>query len=424
MAMTLCRLLSIATLMVLAVAGCVAEPPPEPVKGPYLRGVNTMTFLWFEGYEDQAGNESPASYEFLARHGMATVRLPISWERIQPQLGGELAPVEVARLRTEIARAHQAGLGVIVDLHAGCRHRGPDGATKICGTGISAEQFSDVWTRLSPVLRNDPGVVAYDIMNEPHDLVGDENGRADAEIWEEFSQAAVDALRGAGDRHRLMIEGVSWSNVDTFGTLHPTPWITDPLDNVVYSAHQYFEQAGRYTVSGDDVPQWRYSFWAKRFESDGTTGGRPFDEWNLQRLEHFVDWLAHHQVRGDIGEVGWPSHQEMVAAGIPAAEAADETRQWNSLADRWFAIADAAYLSVTYFAASGLQFIEFPGSPPGLPEANAVFVHSGGNGELRDASGQLLLDANGDVQPRVVDTANSQYDVLSKHLSRTDLPVD
>lgn len=419
------RLLSIIGVLMLALAGCAKAPPPEPVAGPYLRGVNTMTYLWFEGYEDQAGNEAAASYDFLARHGVATVRLPISWERVQPQLGGDLAPVEVARLQTEIARAHQAGLGVIVDLHAGCRHRGPDGVTQVCGRALSADQFVDVWMRLSPVLRSQPGVVAYDIMNEPHDLVeGNENKRQDAEIWERFSQAAVDALRAAGDNQKLLIEGVSWSNVDAFGTLHPAPWIDDPQDNIVYSAHQYFEQTGRYTVRGDDVPKWRYSFWAKRFEDQGVTGGQPFDEWNLDRLRNFVGWLAEHQVRGDIGEVGWPSYQNLVASGIAPAEASDEARQWNSLADRWYAIADDAYLSVTYFAASGLQFIEYPGSPPGLPEANAVFVHGGGNGELRDGTGQLLLDDRGDVQPRVIDTVYSQYDVLSKHPSRTDLPAD
>ena len=314
---------------------------------------------------------------------------------------------------------------MIVDLHAGCRHRGLDGAQQVCGRGISVDQFTDVWKRLSPILRDEPGVLAYDVMNEPHDLVkGNENQRPDAVIWEEFSQAAVDAIRAAGDNHRLMIEGVSWTNVDAFGELHPKPWINDPVDNIVYSAHQYFEWTGRYTVPGDDVPKFGYSFWAKRFEDNGDTDGQAFDEWNLNRLKNFVNWLAQYQVRGDIGEIGWPSYQAMVATGMPADEAADEAGQWNSLADRWFAIADAAYLSVTYFAASGLQFIEFPGSPPGLPEANAAFVHSGGNGELRDATGHFLLDANGDVQPRVIDTTNSQYDVLTRHPSRPDVPAD
>ena len=105
------RVTSVLTVLMMMVvaAGCTAAPPPEPVKGPYLRGVNTMTYLWFEGYEHQAGNEAPASYEYLARHGVAVVRLPISWERIQPVLSGDLATSEVARLaRRSHGRTRQA----------------------------------------------------------------------------------------------------------------------------------------------------------------------------------------------------------------------------------------------------------------------------------------------------------------------------
>jgi len=187
---------------------------------------------------------------------------------------------------------------------------------------------------------------------------------------------------------------------------------------VVYSAHQYFDQTGRYTVAGNGPLELRYSFWANRFEAKSTTGERSFDEWNLHRLDKFIDWLARNQVRGDIGEIGWPSYQQMVASGIPASEASAESQRWNVLAEAWFQKADAASLSVTYFAASGLQFVDHPGLPPRLPEPNAVFVHSAGNGELRDAMGMPILTPEGKFQPRDIDTANSQCDVLIKHPSR------
>jgi hypothetical protein len=410
--------------VVLILTGCTspATPPkPEPIAGPYLRGVNNVTFLWFGGYDRQAGNESAASYAFEASHGVSVIRLPITWERIQPTLGGDLAPDEVTRLKVELGRAHAAGIDVIVNLHNGCRYRQSNGTFVTCSRGISIDQFADVWTKLSAVLKDQPGVLAYDLMNEPNNLITDDsNSRADAILWEQFSQAAVDAIRAAGDDHRLMIEGVSWSNVDTFGDLHPKAWINDPRDAVVYSAHQYFDQTGLYTVPGSDAPGLRYSYWSNRFQADGTTGGRSFDDWNLYRLEKFIDWLARNQVRGDIGEIGWPSYQAMVASGISPLEAADEAQRWNALADRWFRIADAASLSVTYFSASGLQFMTYPGAPAGLPEPNAIFVHGAGNGELRDSQGTPILTPDGHFQPRDIDTANSQYDVLSKHPSSHD----
>lgn len=407
-------------LMIIGIvlAGCARARPPEPIAGPYLRGVNNTTFLWFEGYDERAGNESVASYAFEASRGVSVVRLPISWERIQPELGGDLDPVEVARLKTELGRAHNNGIRIVVDLHNGCRYRRSDGTVLTCSRGIGLDQFADVWTKLSAVLENEPGVVAYDLMNEPNSLTADgSNTRDDAIAWEQFSQGAVDAIRAAGDNRQLMIEAVSWSNVDSFGDLHPKAWISDPLDAVVYSAHQYFDQTGRYTVAGNGVPELRYSYWSSRLQENGTTGDRSFEDWNLYRLEEFVDWIASNRVRGDIGEIGWPSYEEMLASGLPPSEATDEAQRWNALAEKWFRIADAASLSVTYWAASGLQSTSYPGSPPGLPEPNAVFVHGAGNGELRDSAGAPILTPDGHFQPRDIDTANSQYEVLSRHPS-------
>lgn len=385
---------------------------------PYLRGVNDTTFSWLGGYGDQSGNQSVASYEFEAQHGVAVVRLAIPWERIQPSLGGELNPAEVARLETEISRARAAGVDVIIDLHNGCTFQQLDGSVVTCSRGITSDQFANAWTRLAAKFKDTPGVVAYDLMNEPNNLTGDNTeSRADAAIWEQFSQAAVDAVRQTGDRHQLMIEGISWSNVDTFSDKHPRPWIKDPRHDVVYSAHQYFDQTGLYTIAGQTAPQLRYSYWANTFQANGTTGGQAFDDWNLHRLDKFVDWLSRYHVHGAIGEVGWPSYEEMLASGVPANEAAAEAEHWNTLGSKWFDRADAAMLTVTYFSASGIHRNIYPGSPPGLPEPNAVFVHAGGNGELRNAHGDPILSPANDFQPEDIDTANSQYAVLSKHPS-------
>lgn len=390
-----------------------AEQAEFPVAHSYLRGVNEVTFGWFGGYGDKAGNESVASYEFLAQHGVAVVRLPIIWERIQPTLGGELDQAEVARLTTEISRARAAGIDVIINLGSGCIYHQSDGSVVACSRGISSDQFANVWTRLAASFKDTAGVVAYDLMNEPNDLSGDNTEtRAGAVIWERFSQSAVDAVRQTGDRHQLMIEGIGWSDPERFAELHPRAWIKDPRHDVVYSAHQYFQLTGRYAVPGQARPQLRYSYWANTYQSDGITHGQAFDDWNLYRLDKFVDWLSRNHVRGAIGEVGWPSYEEMLASGLPAAEAADEAEHWNTLAGKWFDRADAAMLTVTYCPASGAERESYAGAPPGLPELNAVFVHAGGNGDF-------ILGPAHDYQPNDIDTANSQYVVLSKHPSRS-----
>ncbi|HTY31853.1 glycoside hydrolase family 5 protein [Mycobacterium sp.] len=317
-----------------------------------------------------------------------------------------------------MSRARAAGIDVIIDLMEGCTYHQSDGSVVACSRGISSDQFANVWTRLAARFKDTAGVAAYDLMNEPNDLSSDgTETRADAVIWERFSQAAVDAVRQTGDHHQLMIEGISWSNVDTFPDKHPRAWIKDPRHDVVYSAHQYFDWTGGYGFPRQPVPQLRYSYWANKFQRDGTTGGQAFDDWNLHRLDTFVDWLSRNHVRGAIGEVGWPSYEEMLASGLPAAEAADEAEHWNTLGSKWFDRADAAMLGVTYFSASGIMRMTYAGAPPGLPESNAVFVHAGGNGELRNADGKPILGPAQDFEPEDINTANSQYVVLSKHPS-------
>jgi hypothetical protein len=55
-------------------------------------------------------------------------------------------------------------------------------------------------------------------------------------------------------------------------------------------------------------------------------------------LKVFTDWLRVNNVRGYIGEVGWPD------------DAGEETARWNALADAWYRDADAANLWVTAWA--------------------------------------------------------------------------
>ncbi|HSK97354.1 MAG TPA: cellulase family glycosylhydrolase, partial [Euzebyales bacterium] len=57
-----------------------------------------------------------ASFEYLARRGITTVRLPFRWERLQPRLNRPLNGDELRRLRAAVRRAGRAGLRVILDL--------------------------------------------------------------------------------------------------------------------------------------------------------------------------------------------------------------------------------------------------------------------------------------------------------------------
>lgn len=189
---------------------------------------------------------SAGTYEFLASRGMDTVRLPFRWERIQPRLGAPLDPAELGRLRSTVDAAAAAGLGVILDVHNfGAYHLedGGVGVRRAIGSDeVSRSDFADLWSRLSAEFAGVPGVVAYDLMNEPVTLPT-VDGLSGAELWEAASQDAVTAIRAGGDGTLIMVPGYNWSHAGGWARQHPRAWIDDPAGNIRYTAHHYWQSS-------------------------------------------------------------------------------------------------------------------------------------------------------------------------------------
>jgi nucleotide-binding universal stress UspA family protein len=190
--------------------------------------------------------EPEATFRFLAEQGLDTVRIPFRWERIQPQLGGELDPAELGRLEQTVKYAEAAGLDVILDVHNyGAYHlaEGGQGVRRPIGSAqVPVELFADLWDRLSDALADQPGILAYDLMNEPVYLVDNEEDVGGAQVWEAASQAAVEAIRANGDDKLIMVAGYQWSNAQTWTENHDDAWIDDPADNIRYEAHHYWQR--------------------------------------------------------------------------------------------------------------------------------------------------------------------------------------
>ncbi len=245
-----------------------------------------------------AGRDYTYNREFLARsfcaRGVSLLRLPFRWERLQPRLGQPLDPEELARLKKAVARAHKYGGEVILDVHNYgryvLRHRGeivPAVIDESFGgeVPVRREHFADFWCRLSREFAAAPGVWAYGLMNEPHDM-----GPSD---WKAISQAAVDAIRAEGDRTLILVSGDGWAAAHRFPEANgPRAWISDPADNVAYEAHCYFDHdhSGRY--------DWDYETEQARDPHLEMRG--------LVRLSPFVGWCRVNGVRGFLGEYGVP----------------------------------------------------------------------------------------------------------------------
>ena len=201
----------------------------EAQKTPMLRGINSAGAEFYAEHFD-----SSASYQFLKNRGISWIRLTFSWDRVQPELMGPLDEPTLARLLDAVRRARSAGLQVSLDCHNYMRRRNAaTGQEEIATTA----QLADLWSKLAPIWAKDDGVF-YDIMNEPHDLPGD--GAA----WEKTSQTVLNAIRAAGAKNLVFIPGYGWSGADLWPQRHPKAWISDPANNFIYEAHNYWDSNG------------------------------------------------------------------------------------------------------------------------------------------------------------------------------------
>lgn len=106
---------------------------------------------------------------YLASRGHKIIRLPFSWERLQPTRGAALDTTQLGYIQTYIANAHAAGMQVVLDMHNYCR-RVEGGVTKVMYTDFPDTDLSGAWTLISTALKGTPGLLAYEIMNEPNTL--------------------------------------------------------------------------------------------------------------------------------------------------------------------------------------------------------------------------------------------------------------
>jgi hypothetical protein len=238
----------------------------ERQRAPGLRGIN-LAGAEFAAPVDEAtssfSNKNPGVYgrdyvypsrelmQYLAGRGITFIRLPVRWERLQPELGRPLDRDEERRLRRSIADAGSAGLKVILDVHNyGAYYlasREGSGVRKAIGSHeVPAEFFADIWVRLSTVFAGDTTVVGYGLMNEPV-------GMASAAEWEAASRLAVRAIRARKDPKRIFVQSYFWGGARQFARYHPRgPWIDD--SNTWYEAHQYFDRdrSARYVASYEE----------------------------------------------------------------------------------------------------------------------------------------------------------------------------
>jgi len=243
-------------------------------------------------------------FDYCRAKGIAVVRLPFRWERIQHSLLGPLDADELARLDAVAVLARERGIRLLLDMHNYARYRGQ----LIGSEEVPNAAFADVWSRLAAHYRDEAAIFAYGIMNEPHSTRG---------LWPAAAQACVDAIRAVDMETTLVVCGDGWSGAHSWPRINGRFLLDDPAGKLVYEAHQYFDRDN----SGS---------YKKSYDEEGA-----YPDVGVDRLQPFVKWLEEHGAKGFIGEFGVP----------------DDDPRWLVVLDRTLAEMRRHQLGGTYWAA-------------------------------------------------------------------------
>ena len=171
---------------------------------------------------------------------------------------------------------------LIINLHEmpGYRYVG-ESDNSLWTSGAYQTLFVEFWKAIARRYKDKGDVVAYDLLNEPHDADGD---------WINLAKRATRAIREIDVNHTIVVEGERWAYPVSFEDLELTG---DP--NTVYSPHMYLPH---YVTHGRGT-----GTYPGKFEHDGgeTRWNKEKYAWEFQAI---VEFQKKHNVPIWIGEFG------------------------------------------------------------------------------------------------------------------------
>ena len=144
---------------------------------------------------------------------------------------------------------------------------------------LPTKAFAAFWAELALMFR-DNTLVTFGLMNEPHDM--------ETRQWHDAAQAALDAIRASEAPNMVLVPGNAWTGGQSwdspdYGVSNAAVMgdIKDPLNNMQYEIHQYFD--ADYSGTHEDC-------------KDAGVG--------VRALKGVTDWLTGHQRKAFLAEFG------------------------------------------------------------------------------------------------------------------------
>jgi endoglucanase len=276
-----------------------------------------------------------AELNYYAGKGLKLIRLPFSWERVQPTLGGALDPTYLGLINSVVLAAATSNISIILDVHNYCRYpvnSSQGGPIINTSGGPTIAQFGNLWRQLAQYFANQTAVWGYDLMNEPHDLGTAIDGTTNH--WFPIAQAAIDSIRKVDTKHVIIVEGEGWSSgldwvTNNSITGNNLAALVDPNKKLVFEAHQYFDvnHSGTYgSCCGTSV---QFS----SFPNNVNAG--------VNYITPFVNWIKTNTLTGYVGEYGIPN------SGF---DSGTDLANWNTTLTNFLNYLQANCIIGTYWA--------------------------------------------------------------------------
>jgi hypothetical protein len=264
---------------------------------------------------------------FIKQAGFNTIRVPLRWALlVDPKDHARLDGPGYALLDRLIGWCHEAGLKVILDLHAapggetGVNHDDGPGYPLVFYVPADLDLTIRLWRHLAERYKDEPAVLGYDVLNEPISPYHDENYLNPR--LESVYRTLTQAIRSVDPNHVIFLEGAQWStNFRVFGR----PF----AKNVAYTYHKFWANPDRSEVQS-------YVNFSIRYDVPVVIGetGEGTDDWNVmfrELNERFgIGWLFWTYKNMDsastVVSVAKPADWEKIAAfgGLPP-------ERWSSI---------------------------------------------------------------------------------------------
>ena len=193
--------------------------------------------------------------------GLNSIRVPFNYKLLTPEdYPGIWLEQGFTLLDSVIAWAKQEELYVILDMHAapggqtGTNIDDSPGHPWLFESSASQDRTIAIWRKIATRYRDEPTVVAYELLNEP--IPHFEGYEQFNPLLEPLYQRMVAAIREIDPHHLIVLGGAQWNtNFKVFGS---------PFDsNLVYAFHKYWmepvqQQIQEFVEFRDrhDVPIW------------------------------------------------------------------------------------------------------------------------------------------------------------------------